>query len=127
MIVYTETTHDITVTVRPVYMDGRSDFIAKRFVFAYFIEIQNNSPFTVQLLRRHWRICNNHGFIEEIEGEGVIGKQPILAPHSLHKYNSFCVLSTFEGWMEGTYLMERENGERFHIKIPRFTLCAAAN
>lgn len=124
---YTETTEEITVKVRPVYMDGHSDYFAKRFVFAYFVEIHNESAFTVQLLRRHWYIRDGLGRIEEVEGLGVIGQQPILEPNQHHEYNSFCVLSTMQGSMEGTYLMERENGERFYIRIPRFNLVASGN
>lgn len=127
MQAYTETTEDITVTARPIYLDGQSDIIAKKFVFAYFIRIKNNSKENIQLLRRHWFISDSNGDVKEVEGEGVIGKQPIIKPANAHEYNSFCVLETFEGHMEGTYLMKRENGEQFRVKIPRFTLRAAAN
>lgn len=127
MIHYTETTQAITVKVQPVYLDGRSDVLHHRFVFAYFIEISNNGTEAVQLLRRHWYIRDGRGNLEEVEGEGVVGQQPIIEAGQSHSYNSYCVLSTFEGSMEGTYLMEKEDGERFRVSIPRFTLRAAAN
>jgi len=124
---FVATTEDITVTVRPVYLDGQSDIILKKFVFAYFIRIENKSMDKVQLLRRHWYIRHSSGKVEEVDGEGVIGKQPVLAPGEAHEYNSFCVLETFEGSMEGTYLMQRSHGETFNVTIPRFILRAAAN
>ncbi len=124
---FVATTEDITVTVRPVYLDGQSDMIAKRFVFAYFIRIENNGKESVQLLRRHWHISHASGRTEEVDGEGVVGKQPVIRPGDAHEYNSFCVLETFEGSMEGTYLMKRSGGEAFNVAIPRFILRAAAN
>ena len=127
MVPYVATTDDITVTVRPVYLDSQSDMINRRFVFAYFIRILNNGTDEVQLLRRHWLIRDSEGRVQEVEGEGVVGEQPIIPPGGDHNYNSFCVLETFEGSMEGTYLMQRSNGDRFRIAIPRFDLRAAAN
>lgn len=124
---FVATTEDITVTVRPVYLDGQSDMIAKKFVFAYFIRIENNSREKVQLLRRHWHINHSSGRVEEVDGEGVVGKQPLILPGEAHEYNSYCVLETFEGSMEGTYQMKRSNGEVFSVAIPRFVLRAAAN
>jgi ApaG protein len=124
---FVATTEDITVTVRPVYLDGQSDMIQKKFVFAYFIRIENNSLDKVQLLRRHWYIHHSSGKAEEVDGEGVVGKQPLIGPGEVHEYNSYCVLETFEGSMEGTYLMSRSNGEKFNVTIPRFVLRAAAN
>ena len=85
--------------------------IAKKFVFAYFIRIENNSKERVQLLRRHWYINHSSGKVEEVDGEGVVGKQPLILPGEAHEYNSYCVLETFEGSMEGTYHMKRSNGE----------------
>ncbi|HEY6952827.1 MAG TPA: Co2+/Mg2+ efflux protein ApaG [Bacteroidota bacterium] len=124
---FAATTQDITVTVRPVYLDGQSDMIQKKFVFAYFIRIENNGKDRVRLLRRHWNINHSNGRTEEVDGEGVVGKQPLILPGEAHEYNSYCVLETFEGWMEGTYLMQRSNGEQFSVTIPKFILRAAAN
>lgn len=127
MVPYIATTDDITVTVRPVYLDSESDMMNRRFVFGYFIRIANRGIGEVQLLRRHWFIRDSEGRVEEVEGEGVIGEQPVITAGHDHRYNSFCVLETFEGTMEGTYLMERDGGERFRITIPLFHLRAAAN
>ncbi|HTO95311.1 MAG TPA: Co2+/Mg2+ efflux protein ApaG [Bacteroidota bacterium] len=127
MTPYTATTDNIVVTVRPVYLDGQSNQIERKFVFAYFIRIENRSTESVQLLRRHWFITSGDGDVQEVEGEGVVGRQPVIPPGEAHEYNSFCVLRTFEGSMEGTYLMAREGGEQFNVTIPRFVLRAAAN
>ncbi len=127
MVPYVATTEEITITVRPVYLDSQSDFASKRFVFGYFIKIDNNSNEEVQLLRRHWVIKETLGRMEEVEGEGVIGQQPVILPGRAHEYNSYVVLQSFEGTMEGTYLMQRPNGSRFRVVIPCFFLRAAAN
>ena len=127
MTTYTATTEGIRITVRPVYLDGRSDVLQRKFVFAYFIRIENGSSQMVQLMRRQWFIRHSSGRIEEVEGEGVVGKQPTIHPGSSHEYNSYCVLETMEGAMEGTYLMKRENGENFRVAIPTFTLRAMGN
>ncbi len=127
MVTYDATTQSIAVSVRPVYLDGQSDLLARRFVFAYFITIGNHGAGDVQLLRRHWIIKDDTGGLQDVEGEGVIGEQPTIAPGGVHEYNSYCVLPTFTGTMEGTYLMQRENGEQFRVEIPRFDLRAQAN
>ena len=127
MFSFEATTQQLTVSVRPVYLDEQSDVFASRFVFAYFVRIENHGPAEVQLLRRHWVIRHGDGRTVDVEGEGVIGQQPVLAPGSAHVYHSFCVLETMEGSMEGTYLMQRANGSRFRAQIPRFALRAAAN
>ena len=124
---YNATTDEITINVRPVYLEAQSDFMQRKFVFAYFIRIENHGTSSVQLLRRHWLINHAGGRVEEVEGEGVVGKQPVIPPGEFHEYNSFCVLDSFEGTMEGTYLMHRANGEYFRATIPKFVLRAAAN
>ncbi len=127
MITYIETTQDITVSVQPLFIEERSDIMKREFVFAYFITIANNSPERVQLLRRHWYIADSNGEVQEVEGEGVVGRQPFIDPGADHSYNSFCVLKSFEGYMEGAYMMLREDGSQFEIAIPKFYLKAHAN
>jgi ApaG protein len=127
MKAYTATTDNITVTVQPVFLDGQSNPLARRFVFAYFVRIENGSDEEVQLLQRHWLIMDGNGEAKEVRGEGVVGQQPTIAPGASHEYNSFSILETFEGSMEGSYRMARPSGEQFDVAIPRFTLRAAAN
>lgn len=127
MAPFSKTTHDITISVRPLYLETESNIFSRKFVFAYFIRIENNGTDTVQLLRRHWLITHDTGKVEEVEGEGVIGKQPVIAPGQFHEYNSFCILESMEGFMEGTYTMRRASGELFAVEIPRFFLKAMAH
>ncbi len=127
MIPYMATTKDITVTVRPVYLDSETDFFEKRFVFGYYVKISNDGCEPVRLVRRHWRICDETGHVEEVDGSGVIGKQPLIDPGKEHTYSSYSVLKTFTGAMEGYYTMEGMDGGRFKVAIPRFDLRAMAN
>lgn len=127
MTAYTATSEKITITVHPIYLDGQSDFIAKKFVFAYYVRIKNNRSEPVQLLRQHWYIYDADGKSKEIKSEGVAGKQPVISPGGVYEYTSFCVLGTFEGYVEGTYIIRRSNGEEFEVIIPRFSLRAAVN
>ena len=127
MSVFSEITENIKVSVRPMYLESESNILSRKFVYAYFITIENLGAGTVQLLRRHWFITHDTGKVEEIEGEGVIGKQPFIAPGNRHEYNSFCILESMEGFMEGTYLMKRTDNTTFTINIPRFVLRAMAN
>lgn len=127
MVSYDATTETITITVRPVYLDEKSDVIGQRFVFAYFVRVGNHGVDEVQLLRRRWLITDSDGRVQEVEGAGVIGQQPVIEPGAAHEYHSFCVLPTFEGTMEGTYLMQREGGARFRAQIPQFHLRALTN
>ncbi len=127
MVAYEALTDQIRVTVRPMYLDGQTDIMNGRFVFGYFVRIENEGMEEVQLLRRHWFISDGRGKVQEVEGDGVVGHQPVIESGGHHEYNSFCILETFEGSMEGSYLMQRPNGERFRATIPRFNLRAAAN
>lgn len=127
MVSFVAFTEDIRVAVSPIYLDDQSDLMARRAVFAYYVQIENGSGREVQLLRRRWRIVEGEERLREVEGAGVVGEQPIIAPGETYTYNSFVVLETLEGAMEGTYLMQRDDGERFRITIPRFYLRARAN
>ncbi len=78
----------------------------------------------VQLLSRRWQIFDSNNVMRKVEGEGVIGEQPVIAPGKSHEYVSWCPLETEIGRMHGTYLMESEDGERFRVRIPDFDLIA---
>lgn len=119
----TETTQGVRITVTSAYQPGYSHAEEGHFVFAYFIRIENNSEHTVQLLRRHWYIFDASGQMREVEGEGVVGRQPILEPGETHEYVSSCAFQSGIGKMMGTYLMERvRDGRRFRVNIPEFTM-----
>jgi ApaG protein len=119
---YTETTRSITVTVEPTYLEDQSAPAENRYVWAYRVRIENGGGETVQLRRRHWRITDAMGRVQEVRGPGVVGEQPILAPGQAFEYTSGTPLSTPSGIMVGTYEMETRQGESFAIAIPAFSL-----
>ena len=127
MIRYDAVTEAVRITVRPAWLDGKSDAMERRFAFTYFVRVENHGPDEFQLLRRRWVITDADGRVQEVEGAGVIGEQPVIGPGEAHEYHSFCVLRTFEGSMEGYYVMQRPDGSRFQAQIPRFDLVAMAN
>jgi len=119
---YEETTCGITVSVRPVYLDDQSTPAAGHYVWAYQVRISNGGPRTVQLVSRHWRITDANGQRIEVKGDGVVGEQPILRPGEAFEYTSGTPLATPSGFMVGTYQMVSEDGDRFDIAIPAFSL-----
>jgi ApaG protein len=120
-----QTTNGITVSVQTQYLPMHSNPRAGKLIFGYHIAIENGSLHTVQLLRRRWVIQEASGEIREVEGEGVIGQQPIIPPGESHEYTSFCNLCSEMGKMSGTYLMtRRDNGSLFEVTIPEFQMVA---
>jgi ApaG protein len=121
----TQTTQGIKVSVETEYQPAYSSPSQHHYVFTYRITIENLSEFTIQLLRRHWHVYDAGFTKREVEGEGVVGQQPVLEPGQCHQYVSGCNLKSGLGKMEGTYLMERiVDGARFHVHIPAFSLVA---
>lgn len=119
---YRAVTHDIEVSVEPFYMEDQSDPDDNRYVWGYRVTIVNNSDRTVQLLSRYWHITDENGHVEEVEGPGVVGEQPVLDPGDSFQYSSGCPLSAPSGVMVGRYQMEDEKGAPFEIDIPAFSL-----
>ncbi len=119
------TTNGITVSVETQYLAAHSRPREGKFIFGYHIIIENGSPYTVQLLRRHRVIQEATGQLREVEGEGVIGQRPIIPPGSFHEYTSFCNLDAEMGKMSGTYLMSRRDDDTlFEVVIPEFRMIA---
>ncbi len=115
------------VSVQSLFYEEKSDLFIGEFCFAYFIVIKNTGASTVTLLRRHWNIYDSNGENHIVDGEGVVGEQPIIEPGSSYAYNSLCILNSFEGHMDGYYTMAREDGSEMDVVIPRFHLCARCN
>jgi ApaG protein len=113
---------DIKVTVKTLYLQRESESTADRYVFVYFINIQNNGSSRVRLLTRHWFITDANGSVEEVTGEGVVGEQPYIQPSEFYEYNSFTILRTPVGSMEGTYRFVNDDGHLFDAPIPVFGL-----
>ena len=119
---YSRTTRSIEVTVKPMYLEDQSEPESEHYVWAYWVRIENHSAETVQLHHRHWKITDAFGRNQEVEGEGVVGEQPVLRPGEAFEYTSGTPLNTPSGIMVGTYELETENGERFEVIIPAFSL-----
>jgi ApaG protein len=119
---YSQTTRDIEVTVKPFYLDDQSSPGDNHFVWAYRVRIINKGSRTVQLMRRHWVITDAIGRVQEVKGPGVVGEQPVLRPGDAYEYTSGTPLPTPSGIMVGTYEMEDEDGSAFDIAIPAFSL-----
>ena len=116
-------TNGIKVSVETFYQEEYSRPIENKYIFAYRIHIENLSEYTVQLKHRHWYIVDSNGMIREVEGEGVIGQQPILSSGESHQYVSWSHLFTEIGKMHGYYLFVKQiNGEMFKVHIPEFQL-----
>lgn len=118
-------TKGVKVSVVTEFQQDYSNAFQSHFVFTYRIRIENNSENTLQLLRRHWYIYDTFGTVREVEGEGVVGVQPILEPGESHEYVSGCNLRSSIGKMVGIYEMERIiDGKKINIEIPEFNLIA---
>jgi ApaG protein len=122
-IMPTAITNDIRITVETAYQNNRNFNVNGEHMFAYRITIQNDGEYTIKLLRRHWFITDINFENSEVEGEGVVGLQPVLEPGETHQYVSGCAIQSEFGKMHGTYLMERQmDGKKFEVQIPVFNL-----
>lgn len=118
-------TEGVKVSVETIYQPEYSNPSNDHFMFAYRIQIENLGAYSVQLMRRHWLIFDSNGSRREVEGEGVVGQQPVIAPGGMHEYVSGCNLQTDMGTMEGTYEMRRlVDNESINVSIPKFSLIA---
>jgi len=119
----TEITQGIKVTVETEYQPSYSSPSQYHYVFTYRITIENQSEYTIQLLRRHRHIYDAGFTSREVEGEGVVGVQPTLSPGEKYQYVSGCNLRTEMGRMHGTYQMENLNNKKFFdVNIPAFEM-----
>ena len=119
---YSALSNQIRVTVEPTFLAEQSDPAEDRYFWAYTIEITNCGDKTVQLTHRQWKIVDANGRREEVQGLGVVGKQPTLKPGEAFRYTSGCPLTTPSGMMVGSYRMVDENGQVFEVEIPPFSL-----
>lgn len=116
-------TEGIRVSVRTAYQPEQSSPVKDYYFFAYEIEISNESAHTVQLLTREWHITDAVGKQRFVEGEGVVGKQPVIEPGDTHRYVSYCDFSTMGGKMSGFYYMHRFSDDKLvRIKVPEFEM-----
>lgn len=120
---YSETTRGIRVSVRAFYLADQSEPDRSHFVWAYRVAIANEGRQTVQLVRRTWLITDGLGRTQQVQGEGVVGEQPVIEPGRSFEYTSGTPLQTPSGFMRGTYhLLVQATGETFDAAIPPFSL-----
>lgn len=119
---YSAITNDIEITVWPQFIDGQITSLGGIFIWSYQVRIDNRSTENVKLLNRHWRIIDEQGTMEEVEGPGVVGEQPQISAGNSFQYSSGVHLRHPSGIMSGHYQLEKSNGELFDAKIPAFSL-----
>jgi ApaG protein len=118
------TTQGIRIRVFPEFMPEESNLQQNRYTFSYSVIIANESTQPVTLISRHWIIIDGNGNREDVEGAGVIGQTPTIEPGAEFEYSSYCPLTTPWGTMEGSYQMQKEDGETFEAMISRFYLAS---
>ena len=123
---FAATTGPVTVRVAVSYLPEQSHPALGRWFWAYHIRVENHGDIAAQLVSRHWRITDGHGQVSEVEGEGVVGEQPLILPGGAYDYVSGCPLPTPEGAMVGSYMMALGDGTEMLVAIPQFPLVAPA-
>ncbi|MCV9878361.1 Co2+/Mg2+ efflux protein ApaG [Brenneria izbisi] len=116
----------VCVQVQSFYVESQSQPDEERFVFAYTITVRNLGRHPVRLLGRYWLITNANGRQTEVQGEGVVGEQPLIPPGEEFQYTSGTVLETPLGTMEGHYQMVDHQGDTFQVSIPVFRLAISS-
>jgi ApaG protein len=122
---HSETTAGVTVRVAVSFLAEQSEPAKGRWFWAYHVRIENDGTDAVQLISREWTISDGSGGRHEVQGEGVVGEQPVIAPGAAFDYVSGCPLSSPAGAMEGRYHMIRADGSALSVAIPRFPLTAS--
>jgi ApaG protein len=123
---HTAITDGVFVHVSVTFMPEQSRIEAGKWFWVYHVRIENDRDDTIQLLTRHWRITDARGVVSLVDGEGVVGETPVLAPRETHDYVSGCPLATPHGSMEGHYTFRDGEGALFEVAIPFFPLAAPA-
>ena len=114
--------YDISVKTRTLYIADQSDPANDRYVFAYTITLTNTGNAAAQLVSRHWIISDAADKVQEVRGKGVVGEQPHLRPGESFEYTSGSAIATPVGTMRGSYQMVADDGTKFDVAIPEFTL-----
>lgn len=121
---YAETTRGLTVRVVVNFLPEQSEPQKSRWFWAYHIRIENEGDMPVQLISRRWEITDARSVLSLVEGEGVVGEQPVIKPGASYDYVSGCPLPTASGEMIGWFQMMGADGSHFDIAVPRFALTA---
>ena len=121
----TQITKGIKISVQTSFEGTYFKNYKIHFAFSYEIKIENHSKDSVQLNTRHWEIYDALNNKEIVDGEGVVGKKPVLKPGETHTYNSGCLLSSPIGAMKGFYnMINFTTTKSFRVIIPTFKFSA---
>jgi ApaG protein len=115
-------THDVIVRVESDYLDDQSSPAESRFIWAYTVEIENQTDKDLTVVERCWQIADSRGQVQNVRGAGVVGEQPVVRPGETFRYTSGAPLSAPSGMMLGNYAMQTPEGDRFNVDIPPFLL-----
>jgi len=115
-------THDVIVRVESDYLDDQSSPAESRFIWAYTVEIENQTDHDLTVVERCWQIADSRGQVQNVRGAGVVGEQPVVRPGETFRYTSGAPLSAPSGMMLGNYSMQTPEGDRFCVDIPPFPL-----
>jgi ApaG protein len=121
---FAETTRGITVRVSVSFLPEQSEPAKGRWFWAYHVRIENEGQMAAQLMTRRWEITDGRGAKSLVEGDGVVGDQPVVMPGASYDYVSGCPLTTPSGHMQGSFGMVAEDGSSFDVAIPKFLLTA---
>jgi len=122
-MIYTATTHAVTVSVRVKFIPRSEEAVrAHKWLWSYHITLKNASAQAIQLKTRHWRIIDALGRVQTVDGAGVVGETPRIAPGESYSYSSNCPLDTDSGAMGGHYMCVTDEGEWLTIQVPDFSL-----
>ena len=114
--------YDVKVTAQSFFLPDQSDEENDQYVFAYTVRIENTGQMPAQVISRHWIITDADQQVQEVRGMGVVGEQPVLKPGQHFEFTSGSSINTIVGTMRGTYQMVAEDGTRFDVIVPEFTL-----
>ena len=115
-------TRDVVVRVEPSFLDDQSSPSDDRFIWAYHVEIENQTAEDLQVVERFWTIADSRGQVQEVHGSGVVGEKPVVKPGETFRYTSGAPLTAPAGMMLGSYRVETPDGETFDVSIPAFSL-----
>lgn len=115
--------YDFSVSVKTQYLPEQFDAERSTYIFSYSVTIKNIGQIGAQLIARHWVITDAHEHTEEVNGLGVVGRQPLLQPGEEFDYTSSTALPTPQGTMFGEFFFVAEDGQRFDVDIPEVVLC----
>jgi len=119
---YEQRTQNVVVRVEPEFLAEQSNPTDSRFIWAYTVEIDNQSGRDLTVTDRFWQIADSSGHVQEVRAAGVVGETPMVKSGEIFRYTSGAPLTAPSGMMRGSYTMRAECGESFDIIVPTFLL-----